>query len=93
MAAVTTPPQVFTSGRCMLLKTGTLLTWHCPGEGHGHGGEMTSPPVSRGRYLGNKDPRDKGQVLRPLLCPSPQDFLHPAWVPPPSWVPTWGGVT
>lgn len=33
MAAVTTAPQVFTSGCFMLLKTGTLLTWHC--EGHG----------------------------------------------------------
>lgn len=29
MAAVTTAPQVFTSGCFMLLKTGTLLTWHC----------------------------------------------------------------
>lgn len=28
MAAVTTAPQVFTSGCFMLLKTGTLLTWH-----------------------------------------------------------------
>lgn len=29
MAAVTTAPQVFTSGCFILLKTGTLLTWHC----------------------------------------------------------------
>jgi len=29
MAAVTTAPHVFTSGCFMLLKTGTLLTWHC----------------------------------------------------------------
>lgn len=32
MAAVTTTPQVFTSGCFMLLKTGTLLTWHCQGH-------------------------------------------------------------
>lgn len=52
MAAVTTPPQVFTSGRRMLLKTGTLLTWHCQGEGRGHGGQVTSPPRIRGKSWG-----------------------------------------
>lgn len=64
MAAVTTPPQVFTSGRRMLLKMGTLLTWHCQGEGHSYAGEVTSPPVSRGR--------DKGRVLGSPLHPSSQ---------------------
>lgn len=72
MAAVTTPPQVFTSGRRMLLKIGTLLTWHCEGEGHSYGGEVASPPVSRGRYLGDKDHRNKGQVVEAPLCPSSQ---------------------
>lgn len=52
MAAVTTPPQVFTSGRCMLLKTGTLLTWHCQGEGQACGGQVTLPPGARGKSWG-----------------------------------------
>lgn len=39
MAAVTTAPQVFTSGCFMLLKTGTELTWHC--RGHERHGERT----------------------------------------------------
>lgn len=83
MAAVTTPPQVFTSGRCMLLKIGTLLTWHCQGEGHSYGGEATSPPVSRGRFLGGKDHRDKRQVLGPPLHPSSQGspILPGMWAP------------
>lgn len=43
MAAVTTAPQVFTSGCFMLLKTGTLLTWHCRGhtERAGTHGELS----------------------------------------------------
>lgn len=60
MAAVTTPPQVFTSGCRMLLKMGTLLTWHCQGEGRSYAGEVASPPVSRGRFLGDKDHRGQG---------------------------------
>lgn len=74
MAAVTTPPQVFTSGCRMLLKMGTLLTWHCQGEGHSYAGEVTSPPVSRGRFLGDKDHR--GQGASPGV-PTPR-IPHPA---------------
>lgn len=76
MAAVTTPPQVFTWGCRMLLKTGTLLTWHCPGEGYGHGGEVASSPGLKGRHLGGKGPRDKGQAL---VHPSPRESNHPIY--------------
>lgn len=51
MAAVTTQPQVFTLGLRMLLKTGTLLTWHCSCEAHGHGGEGPHPQFLKGGTL------------------------------------------
>lgn len=77
MAAVTTPPHVFSSGCRMLLKMGTLLTWHCRGAGHSYGGEVASSPVSRERGLGDKGHRGKRQVLGSPFHPSSQD-PHPA---------------
>lgn len=66
MAAVTTPPQVFNSGCCMLLKTGTLLTWHCLGEVRSQEGKVT-PPQRTGVYSGNRGCRDMGQALGIIL--------------------------
>lgn len=89
MAAVTTPPHVFTSGCRMLLKMGTLLTWHCRGEGHGYAGEMTSSPApfpERGN-LGDKDHGDKGRVLG---VPTPS-FLPGYPIPPVMWAPSRDG--
>lgn len=63
MAAVTTAPHVFTSGCFMLLKTGTLLTWHCQrhekSEGTRYGmsrssREMHRIPCAAQSYLESK---------------------------------------
>lgn len=83
MAAVTTPPQVFTWGCRMLLKTGTLLTWHCPGEGYGHGGEVASSPGLKGRHLGGKGPRAKGQAL--VHLPGNPTIISIIWVHSQCW--------
>lgn len=86
MAAVTTPPHVFTSGCRMLLKMGTLLTWHCQGEGHSYGGKVASSPISRGRYLGTKAIGTKGKSW------GPHSFLPPRTpILPIMWAPSQGG--
>ena len=60
MAAVTTAPQVFTSGCFMLLKTGTLLTWHCQGHGERAG---TRDGLSRSHV----EPRGISRLISPRL--------------------------